>query len=191
LGPAAYLTANIFFLRVHDPISYANPAPGVNGYYNFDHTGSQGLELSLRTLGRNLVSTSTLALSRADDHNADFYRVAGQPDFHVGFANLKFTHQAQWTLAPGWSLNPELLVLGPRYGYRLGAPQPSRFGTTALLNLFLTHRFSNQAELGLSVRNLGNTATSYIQAYGVPGMGGNPPLPGPGRELALRASFAF
>jgi hypothetical protein len=45
--------------------------------------------------------------------------------------------------------------------------------------------------VGLNLTNLGNTTTSYIQAYGTPGVGGNPPLPGPGREISLRLSSSF
>jgi len=191
LGAATYFTANAYVMRVHDPISYANPAPGVNGYYNFDYTGSRGVELSLRSIGQGIVLQSGLSLSQADDHNADFYKVTGQPDYHVGFSNLKLTTQAQWQFLPGWSLNPGLIVLGPRYGFRFGEVQTSRFGTTTLLNLFLTREFSEHFEIGLNATNLGNAATSYIQAYGFPGVGGNPPLPAPGREISLRVSCHF
>ncbi len=191
VGPTSYLTANAFYLRVHDPISYGNPAPGVNGYYNFNYTGAHGLEVTLRSLWTDLVLQAAVSLSRADDQNAAFYAVLGQPSYHVGFANLKVSSQAQWQFAQDWSLNPECLLLGPRYGYRLGEVAPSRFGSTVLLNLFLTRRLSSHAELGLSLRNLANATMDYIQAFGIPGAGGNPPLPGPGREIALRASFTY
>jgi outer membrane cobalamin receptor len=191
LGATTYLSANAYHMRVHNPISYANPAPGVNGYFNFDHTGARGLELGLRSLGRDYTVQSTLSLSRADDKNADFYHVTGQSAYHIGFSNLKFTTQAQWRFLPGWSLNPGLLVLGPRYGYRFAETQPSRFGTTTQVNLFLSHSFSYQVEAGLNITNLGNATNSYIQGYGVPGIGGNPPLPGPGREVDLRLSLHF
>ena len=191
LGSAMYLSANVYYVRIHNPISYANPAPGVNNFFNFDYTGAKGLELGVKSLGRDWSTQSTLSLSQADDHNADFYRVAGQPDFHVGFSNLKFTTQAQWRFLEGWSLNPGVLVLGPRYGYRFGETQTSRFGSTTLLNLFLSHSLSNAMEAGLSITNLGNASNNYIQAYGFPGLGGNPPLPGPGREVDLRLAFHF
>jgi outer membrane cobalamin receptor len=191
LGSANYFSVNAFFLRVHHPISYANPAPGVNGYFNFDYTGSKGIELGLRSLGRDFTLQSTLSLARADDKNADFYRVTGQSAYHVGFSNLKVTTQAQWRFVEDWSLNPGVLVLGPRYGYRFGETQPSRFGTTTLLNLLLTHNLSGAVEAGLNVTNLGNASNSYIQAYGIPEVGGNPPLPGPGREVDLRLAFHF
>jgi outer membrane cobalamin receptor len=191
LGPATYLTANAYHLTVRNPISYGNPAPGVNGYFNFDQVGSKGIELGLRSIGRDLVVRTTLSLSRAEDRKADFYGVTGQPAYHVAFSDLKFTSQVQWQFLAGWSLNPGLLVLGPRYGYRFGETQPSRFGTTTLLNLYLSHSLSNHLEAGLNLTNLGNAPTTYIQGYGVPGTSGNPPLPGPGRELSLRVSFTF
>jgi outer membrane cobalamin receptor len=191
LGTTTYLSANVYYVRIHNPISYANPAPGVNNFFNFDYTGSKGLELGIKTLGRNWSAQSSLSLSRAEDHNADFYRVTDQPAYHVGFSNLKLTSQAQWRFLEGWSLNPGILVLGPRYGYRFGEATTSRFGTTTLLNLFLSHNLSKAVEAALSVTNLGNASNSYIQAYGFPGLGGNPPLPGPGRAVDLRLSFHF
>ena len=83
------------------------------------------------------------------------------------------------------------VVQGPRYGYRYGETVPSRFDTTTLLNLFITRRLSNHLELGLNCTNLGGAADPYIQAYGQPGVGGNPPLPGPGRTYSLRLAWAF
>jgi outer membrane cobalamin receptor len=191
MGTSSYLTANAYFLRVHNPISYANPAPGVNGYFNFDYTGSRGLEVSVRTAAREFVLQNALSLSRADDRHAEFYEVANHDSYHVGFSNLKVTSLLQWQFRQGWSLNPGLIVLGPRYGYRFGDVLPSRFGTTVLVNAFLSHRISDHFEAGLNLVNMGNTPNTYIQAYGSPQVGGNPPLPGPGREISLRISCHY
>lgn len=191
LGSASYLTANAYFIRVAQPIAYANPTTGVNGYYNFDHVGARGLELGLRYFGKDLVFRGSVAYSRADDRGAAFYAVEGEDESHLGFSNLTFTSQAQWHFLPGWSLNPGILVLGPRFGYRFGDTAPSRFDTTTLINLFLGRTFSQGLELGLNITNLGNASTSYLQPYGSPGVGGNPPLPGPGRVISLRLSSSF
>jgi outer membrane cobalamin receptor len=163
----------------------------VNGYFNFDYSGSKGLELGLRSIGPDFTMQNTVSIARSDDRNAAFYSVAGQHSYHVGFPDWKLTSQAQWRFLEGWSLNPGVLVLGPRYGYRFGETQTSRFGSTTLLNLFLSRSLLNGMEVGLNVTNLGNAANNYIQAYGSPGTGGNPPLPGPGREVDLRLAFHF
>ncbi len=189
LSAGTYLSANLFFLRIHDPISYANPSPGVNTYLNFEYTGATGLEVVLRHQGERLTLDAALAYARAQDRDADFYRVEGHPGYHVGFPQLKFTSQAQWRFADRWSLNPSLMVLGPRYAYAYGDPAPSRLKPAAFLNLFLTWAPSRFIQAGLAVSNATDERQTFPQPYGVPGSGGNPPLPGAGREIALRVSF--
>ncbi len=189
LSAGTYLSANLFFLRIHDPISYANPAPGVNTYLNFEYTGATGLEVVLRNQGERLTMDAAFAFARAQDRGADFYRVEGQSGYHVGFPQLKFTSQAQWRFADRWSFNPSLMVLGSRYAYTYGAPAPSHLNPAAFLNLFLTWAPSRFLQAGLAVTNATDQRQTYPQPYGIPGSGGNPPLPGAGREFSVRVSF--
>ena len=189
LSAGTYLSANLFSLRIHDPISYANPAPGVNTYLNFEYTGATGVEVVLRNQGERLTVDAALAYARAQDRDADFYRVEGQPGYHMGFPQLKFTTQAQWRFADHWSFNPSLMVLGERYAYGFGAPAPSHLNPAAFLNLFLTWAPSRFLQAGLAVTNATDQRQTYPQPYGIPGSGGNPPLPGAGREFSVRVSF--
>ncbi|HLO67027.1 MAG TPA: TonB-dependent receptor plug domain-containing protein [Holophaga sp.] len=191
LGRHSYLSANVFFERIHDPISYANPAPGVNTYLNFDHVGSRGLELDLQTRARDLTLRATFTLQEADDRNADFYRVPGEPAYHVGFPRTKAALQVQWRFRPGWSLNPEILAVGRRFAYGAGGLQPAPLGAATYLNLFLSWRLAESLEAGLRASNLLDEDAPYIQPYGNPGAGGTPPLPGARRSLDLRLSFRF
>ncbi len=189
LAVGTYLSANLFFLRIHDPISYANPSPGVNTYLNFEYTGATGVEVVLRNQGERLTVDAALAYARAQDRDADFYRVEGQSGYHVGFPQLKFTSQAQWRFAERWSFNPSLMVLGPRYAYAYGEPAPSRLSPAAFLNLFLTWAPSSRVQAGLALTNATDQRQTYPQPYGIPGTGGNPPMPGAGREISVRVSF--
>jgi outer membrane cobalamin receptor len=191
LSPHTYASANLFFERMHDPISYANPGPGVAAYQNFDYVGSRGLELDLQTQYPAFSLKATFTYQSTQDSKAEFFRVPGAETYHVGFPRTKATLQGQWRFLPGWSLNPSLLSLGPRYGYAYGQTSPSRLGAATTVACFLTRQLSEAFQAGLKVTNLANTATVYVQPYGFPAQGGNPPLPGPGREVDLRLTFKF
>ncbi len=189
LSRETYLTANLFSLRVKEPIAYGSTPAGVGTYLNFDHTGAEGLDIQLKTQAERLSLDASVSYARARDHRADFYRVDAADTAHVGFAALKVAGQARWRFAPGWSLNPGLLLYGPRYGYRFGQTATSRFGGTTLLDVGCTWAPSERLQAGLFLTNATNRSVPWIQAYGLPGTGGNPPLPGPGREVSLRLTF--
>jgi outer membrane cobalamin receptor len=189
VSPQAYLTLNLFHLRIFDPISYVNPAPGVDWYANFERTGSRGLEVDLQIRGEAGWSRHTLSLSRAEDRQADFYRVTATDRYHVGFANLKWTSAGSWRLTDRWRVNPSLIALGARFGYRNGETQASRFEPTALLNLWAAWTPRPRWEVAFGVDNLLGAEQPLIQAYGSPGQGGNPPIPGPGRTFSVRLGF--
>jgi len=191
LAPGYYLSANLFFMRVHDPISYAISPGGKNTYLNFDYTGAEGLELQLKGRHPTLTVEASLSYARARDHQAEFYRVEGREDAHVGFPALSATGQVQWRFAEGWSFNPSLRLLGTRYGYRLGETRATAFGRCALLDLYLVRTFGDHLRGGLLVSNALDADQPVLQPYGTPGVGGSPPLPGARREVDLRVSFRF
>ncbi len=191
LSRHSYLSVNVFSERISDPISYANPTAGHNTYLNFDQVGSRGVELDFQAQYPQGSVRSTFTWQEATDREAAFYAVPGEPSYHVGFPLWKATILAQWRFLPGWSFNPGLMALGPRYAYEYAAVVPTRKGASAILDLYLTRRISGALEAGLRVSNAGNARILYIQPYGFPGVGGNPPLPGPGREVELRVTFAF
>ncbi len=191
LSPAVYASLNAFVIRIHDPISYASPAPSVNTYLNFDYTGAQGLEFQVKGRTASLSVEGSLSYAQARDREAAFYRVEGKEGHHVGFAPLKAAFQVQWRFSEGWSFNPSLILYGPRYGYRYGETVPAKFHGTGLLDLYLTRTFGRGAELGLRVGNVTDAAVPFIQPYGIPGVGGNAPLPGPGREVDLHFGVRF
>lgn len=192
LGASSYLSVNLFWLRIRDPISYVILLDGADSFANFHRTGSRGVEFDLQTrLPEGSVRT-TLSLATAQDKEAYFYQVSGNDRYHVGLPNLKFTTQAQWRLADRWSFNPNLVLLGPRYGYRLGETRATRFDGIALLNLWAVWSPGwPKTEVGFGIYNAMGSDNTLIQGYGVPGTGGSPPMPGPGREIAVRLSYAF
>ena len=92
-----------------------------------------------------------------------------------------------------WTADASLIQLGPRYGYTGFTPITTRFAPLTLVNLWATYTapLLKRLELGFGVSNLLGSANPFIQGYGDPAQGGNPPLPGPGRVLSLRVSYNF
>ena len=86
-----------------------------------------------------------------------------------------------------------LIQLGPRYGYPGFTAQPVRFAPLTLVNVWATWTAATlgKLELGFGVTNLLGSANPFIQGYGEPGLGGNPPVPGPGRTLSSRLTYGF
>jgi len=186
--PRVYLSLNVFDERITNPISYT--AQG-NTYRNFDHVGSRGLEMTLRTEAGPFSCQGALTFQTAEDGNAPFYAVPGEDAFHIGFSRVKVAVQPQWRFQPGWSLSSNLLIQGPRYAYPYGQPLPARMGATTTLDLFLNHAFTDRLEVGVRAMNVTNANNPFIQAYGTPGEGGDPPLPGRQRELDLKVALRF
>lgn len=191
LSPHFYLTANLFSEAITDPIAYSNPSPGVNTYLNFDRVGSRGAEVVLKGQFTDLSLQGSVTFQDAQDRNAQFFRVPDDPGSHIGFPKASATLQAQWRFLPGWSFNPGLLYLGSRNYYPYGATTLSRQAATTTLDVFLTWELSRHFQAGLRVANATNATVPYLQPYGFAGVGGNPPLPGPGREEDLRLTFQF
>ena len=151
----------------------------------------RGLELELKAQYARVSFLGSVTLQEADDHNAEFYRVPDDPQAHIGFPKASASLPAQWRFLPGWSFNPGLLYLGPREYYGYGATTLSRQPSTTTLDTFLAWDVDRHLQAGLRVANAGNTRTGYIQPYGYVGVGGNPPLPGPGREVDLKLTFRY
>lgn len=190
VGPATYLTANLFRLRIRDPIAYANPAPSVNTYLNFDQTGATGFEVVLRHRRGPFSLVTSVAHARAEDREADFYAVPGRPELHVGFSPWTGNLTATWAGARA-SLGAELRWRGSLFAYRAGDPLPSRFPSQGLVDVHAGWAFTPRLNLGLKVSNLLDAEAIYPQPYGTPGTGGTPSMPGPGPEVALRLSMTF
>ena len=186
--PRAYLSLNLFDERITNPISYS--ALG-NTYLNFDHVGSRGLEMTLRAELATLSCQGSLTLQTAEDGHAALFAVPGEDAFPIGFARVKVAVQPLWRFQPGWTLSSNLLVQGPRYYYPFAQPALARLGTTSTLDLFLNHALTDHLELGLRAMNVTNAYNPFIQPYGNPGAGGDPPLPGRQREVDLKVAMRF
>ena len=90
------------------------------------------------------------------------------------------------------SLNPSIVILSGRYGYRDPAEEeyaPERFDSTYLANMNFRWKdlVSEGLELDLGVYDIFGQNFEYIQPY----KGSHAPLPGPSREFRVRFGYRW
>ena len=89
-------------------------------------------------------------------------------------------------------LNFRYLRDGYSWGYDpFQQPTLARLGTTATVDLFVNHAYTEPVEVGLRLMIVTNAYNPFIQPYGNPGAGGDPPLPGRQRELDLKLGLSL
>nr|WP_228531004.1 MULTISPECIES: TonB-dependent receptor plug domain-containing protein [Myxococcaceae] len=188
------LVANVFDITIRDPIVYFyEEGTNVDGYRNFERSGTRGAELEYRVEG---------AWGRADLRYS-LYTAAGkaQPSAYatdrkgslLGLPNQRVSLSGYAKLPAGFTLAPTLHLFGPRARTdgldAAGATQYAREPTQLLVHLFLQRQdaFVKGLDLGLGVYNLLGADFRYVQPYD----GGHAPLPGQDRELMVRAGYTL
>ena len=188
------LAANVFDITISDPIVYFyEEQTNVDGYRNFERSGTRGAELEYRVEG---------AWGRADLRYS-LYTAAGkaQPSAYatdhqgslLALPNQRLSLSGYAKLPAGFTLAPTLHLFGPRARTdgvdAAGATQYAREPTQLLVHLFLQRQdaFVKGLDLGLGVYNLLGADFRYVQPYD----GGHAPLPGQDRELMVRAGYTL
>jgi outer membrane cobalamin receptor len=198
IGTDTYATANLFWIQIRDPISYLYVPGEGDVFTNLPRTGSKGLELESQTHVEAGWVKASLCYSQGMSHSVGdpsaYWDVpVGHPGFHVGLPNFKASLQGHFRATIAWAVDAGVIQLGPRYGYAGFMPISTRFAPVTLVNLFATYSapLVRKLEVGFGITNLLGARNPFIQGYGDPAQGGNPPLPGPGREISLRVSYNF
>lgn len=183
------LTLNLFDTRLDHPIVYYTTSASVQGYSNFDHTGSRGLELTYHLQQKWGYLDASYSGYQAMN-GVSRYDVPGTQASVLAFPTQKATLGAGIRLARHWHLGPSLVLLGRRYGYvydaAAGGPALKAFNPTALVNANLAYEVRGLT-LSAALMDAFNQAPSFIQAYDAQ----HSPIPGPSRELVLRARYRF
>ncbi len=181
------LTANIFHVRIKDPIVYSSSFDNEK-YDNFKQTGTIGLELEGKLKARKGLASLTYSYYQANDNKVDSYAVPGDDNFLLAFPAHKITLNGRYDLTPRTSLNSSWVYMSKRYGYT-GSETLTEFDPVLLLNIFLsTHDLiAKNLSLGVGVYDLFGENYRFIQPYN----NQHAPLPGPSREFALKLSYHF
>lgn len=184
--PDLYLTANIFDIRIDDPIVFYAAGSG-QFYGNYGETGTRGFELSSRLKKTWGYADIAYSFYTASGNKVSYYD-AGSGGALLGLAKHKLTLNASVKAAEGFSVNPSAVWYSGRYGYYTYG-RTRRYGDRLLANLWLSRAglMGGRLDAGLGVYDIFASGYDYLQPYD----GGHAPLPGPSRELRTRLSYRF
>ncbi len=188
-----FLSANIFNVSIDDPIVYG-VVDNREAYFNYPRTGTRGVELEYVAKNAWGSLDATYSFYTAVDNQVPQYNVPGVSSALLAFSQHKWTLNSSIVLLDGAvTVNPSLLAYGKRYGFASvdasGVPIVRTFPPLMLVNAFVLYRnaFLHGLDLGVGAYDIFNQQFEFIQPYD----GGHAPLPGPGRELTIRASYSL
>jgi len=192
LSKNSILTGNVFNSRIEQPIVYAyDSEQDVETYQNFEETGTRGFELDYRFKEEWGYVNANYSYYRAIDNLVDFYSVENKPDLLLGMPAHKLAATAHIRFAKKLALNPSLVYLSSRYGYRAPAESgpPEKFDPVYLANLNFSWRdFASEGlDLDFGIYDIFGQNLEFIQPY----KGDHAPLPGPSREFRLRLGYRW
>lgn len=185
------LSVNLFKIKTKDIIVFSALGADEGNFRNFAQVSSQGVEVVYQVRRPKWSSNLSYSYSQASDKNAvEQYKVAGKEHLNIGIAAHKFTLHGGYSITKRFSINPSLVCIGERYGFagfdEEGEQQLRRFAPVLLANLQLQYKnLLPGLSLGVGTHNLLNQENLFIQAYN----GGSDPVPGPGREFTVKASY--
>ncbi|UII19841.1 TonB-dependent receptor plug domain-containing protein [Fulvivirga ligni] len=193
LNDKMLVTANLFRTRIDDPIVYFYDVDtDVEGYDNFDKTGTHGFEIEYKYQGKGVsVNVNYSYYNSAGENDIDSYTVPGKDNVLLGFAQNKFNMMGSIHLSDNFTVNPSVTFLGKRYGYTMVDENKDsvleEFDPVVFVNLYLNYnnRFTKNLNLGVGVNNLTNNDYAYIQPYN----SGHAPLPARSAEYGIKLSY--
>jgi outer membrane receptor protein involved in Fe transport len=195
IGEHLMLGVNLFDLVIRHPIIFfVDEATGTDNYINAGRVGTRGVEGSLRLAtpsGGGSIRYSFYDASGRSD--VPLYAVPGRAGALRAFPRHKLAVEGYVPLVAGLTFGPSLVLLGWRYGTLEAGPDgTARVGReepTALVNAFLTGRdiLVRGLELGVGVHDLFDQRVRFLQPYDAI----HTPMPGPSREVVVRAAFEY
>jgi outer membrane cobalamin receptor len=187
-----FVTFNGYWLRINKTIVYLVNEDGSEGYQNFAHTGTLGVEAVYKLRYKWGYFTASYAYYAAQDNEVPTYAVAGHPQAMLGIPQHKFAVHGAYNVWKNLRLAPSLVVTSRPYAFDqpndgMGVGTLVHADRTALVNLFASYRdlAVEGLEVGIGVHNLLDRANNYYQPYD----GGHSPMRGPARQLLLRVGY--
>jgi outer membrane receptor for ferrienterochelin and colicin len=190
-GDHVFVTANAFDIRLAHPIVYFfDDTLDVEGYRNFDSTGSRGLESQLSVRYPWGYVNAGYSYYAAAYNHVDLYQVPQNGRALLAAPQHKGTVQASVQLYRGLMLTGTLIATSRRYAQALdpsGTVGVEALPARVLANAYLRYQdlFTEGLSIGFGVFNLGGTSYPYVQPY----LGGHANLPGQQREYVFRVTY--
>jgi outer membrane cobalamin receptor len=190
LGSNMTLNANIYSIKIEDPIVY----DAINGeqYDNYSQAGTTGFEAEYKWKDKWGYLTLNYAYYAADKNEVALYAVPQSDNSVLGHANSKVTAYASFRVGKNFSINPSINYSGKQYGVTSvlnEVPQISEIDPVANFNLFLNMNnvLTENLTIGIGVFDAFDEGRAFIQPYN----GGMFPMPGVAREFVVKVSYDF
>lgn len=200
LTPRQRLWFNFFDIRIGSPIAYASAVDPSTGermevYQNLGRIGTRGVEATYRFRAEGATASVNYSFYGASiAERAQSVQVPDQSAVFLAAPAHRFTLDASFKPKPWLSINPTLLVLGPRHGLDPLAQsdgsvleQGLKLPWQCLANLAV--RVEDLPIKGLDVTlglyNLFGASYRFLAASA----GSSAPMPGLDREIMLRVGY--
>ncbi len=217
LGTHGLITANFFNITSYDPIVFSfysdeqiiqqfGEGAGLFVYQNAARSGTQGFELEARYKHeKGFINANYSYYFVGNKDRIPAYQVATF-DFNpalrqevvssqlLSFPSHRFNINATYYPVDDISFNISASYLGKRYGYDLALPNDleefwllQEVNPSWLVQTFVRydHLWNGHLKLGVGMYDILNQRIRYYQAY----QGLNTSLPGPSREVVIKASW--
>ena len=189
-----YASINGFYTNIDSPIAYLYDEEQLSEQYkNADPIASAGAEVRLVLRGRHGFFSASYSL--AVPTKTSVYGVEAFPGRTLGFSLHKVTASGKWRIWRGLSAGGSLVFASDRYAFVVptaaldGTGELGRLGPTALLGVWAG--YDGLGLEGLSIQagaaNLLDQNVPFVQPYD----SGAAPIPGRGREIFVRLSYAL
>jgi outer membrane cobalamin receptor len=192
IGAHNFATLNVFYTRISDPIVYFVNEDATEGYANFDHTTTAGVEAGYKARYAWGYVDVNYSYYRALSNSVPLYAVADHKDVLFGMPAHKLALHGAYKVWKGLRIAPTVIALSGAYGALLpgdgmGVGTYGQADSTLLVNVFATYQnlFIKGLEAGVGGRNLLDDKFLYLQPYDA----GHAPMQGATRELLLRVGL--
>jgi outer membrane receptor for ferrienterochelin and colicin len=196
IGSNMTLTANVYSIKIEDPIVYTvitdDADVDYEVYKNFSKAGTSGFEAEYKWKDKWGYLTLNYSYYTADKNKVNLYEVPQSKGSVLANANSKIAAYASFRLGKTFSLNPSIYYTGKQYG---AIPVDGSSSIVAEIDPFVNFNLYLNANnvltenltIGLGVFDAFDDGRLFVQAYN----GGLFPMPGIGREFVIKMSYDF
>jgi outer membrane receptor for ferrienterochelin and colicin len=187
-----FVTLNAFYINMSQPIVYFVNADNSEGYENFDHVSTAGVEADYKVRYKWGYFDANYSYYRTLANRVPLYAVADHPDALLGMPTHKVTLHGAYNVWKQLRIAPTLIMQSGAWGFMqpsdgMGMGTLQQAHSEVIANVFASYRDLGikGVEAGIGGYNLLDTKILYMQPYD----GGHAPLRGATRELLLRIGY--
>jgi outer membrane receptor for ferrienterochelin and colicin len=185
------LTANVFTIKIEDPIVFT--VDGGEVYANFSKAGTAGFEGEYKVKDKWGYITVNYSYYTANNNEVELYEVPQSSKSVLAHANSRVAFYSSFKVGKNFSINPSIYYTGKQYGAVAfdvdDTPIIGEIDPLTNFNLFLNANniLTKNLTLGIGVFDLFDGGRLFVQPYN----GGMAPMPGIGREFVIKLSYDF